>query len=44
MLSQTVVLEPVDDKTFTMSFPMGDQGYGFDALRPYIQVMKILNK
>ena len=44
VLSQTVVLEIVDDKTFTMSFPMGDQGYGFDALRPYIQVLKILNK
>ena len=44
VLSQAVVLEIVDDKTFTMSFPMGDQGYGFDALRPYIQVLKILNK
>ena len=44
VLSQAATLDVVDDKTFTMSFPMGDQGYGFDALRPYIQVMKILNK
>lgn len=44
VLSQAVVLEVVDDKTFTMSFPMAEQGYGYDALRPYIQVMKILNK
>ena len=44
VLSQTVVLEPVDEKSFTMSFPMADQGYGYDALKPYIQLMKILNK
>lgn len=43
VLSQTVELE-TDDNTVTFKFPMADQGYDYNALRPYMQLMCIMNK
>lgn len=44
VLAQTVELEVVDDYNITFKFPMADQGYDYDALKPYLQIMKIMNK
>ena len=43
-LSQTIVMTAIDDYTVKMEFPMAAEGYGFDALRPYLLMMKIMNK
>lgn len=43
-LSQATVLSEIDETTVKMEFPMGDQGYNFDALYPYMLMTKIMNK
>ena len=40
----TMEVEVVDDSHIKLVFPMADQGYGFEALMPYIQTMNIVNK
>lgn len=43
-LAQTTVLTAIDDNTVKMEFPMGDMGYNFDVLYPYMLMTKIMNK
>jgi len=43
-LAQATVMTIVDENTVKIEFPMGDMGYNFEALRPYMLMTKIMNK